>query len=123
MKKIITIFLSITAIAILVTFNTAMANKPNAGIENRENVQKAASTVTPEELKKASVILTELANDIENGNITPEIRDRSAEIMINVSHILDALANPDQKATYSTIRQQNNEVKKKWNPWDEMVEH
>jgi hypothetical protein len=40
-----------------------------------------------------------------------------------LSDILDAMANSDDRAAYLTKTQQNIEVEKEWNPWNEMVEH
>ncbi|MBW2202496.1 MAG: hypothetical protein JRF71_17040 [Deltaproteobacteria bacterium] len=123
MRKIIIILTGVMTITVLTSLNLAMATKENTGVEVGHNSQKASLSVTPEEMRHMSELLENMVNEIKSGNMTPEIHAKSAKILIHVSHILDALANPDDKVTYSITKHQNKEVERKWNPWDEMVEH
>ena len=74
-------------------------------------------------MEKMSAIVTNLANEVKSGNVTPEIQARSSEILLHVSHILNAMASADDNVTYSIIKREDKEVERKLNPWDEMVEH
>ncbi len=55
--------------------------------------------------------------------MTPEMQARTAEILIHVSHMLKAMASPDDNMTYSIIKREIKEVEMELNPWDEKVEH
>lgn len=123
MRKIIIILTGVMTITVLTSLNLAMATKENTGVEVGQSSQKATLSATPEEMRHMSELLENMANQIKTGNMTPEIRAKSAKILIYLSDILDALANPDDKVTYSITKHQNKEVKKEWNPWAEMVEH
>jgi hypothetical protein len=57
------------------------------------------------------------------GKMTPEVQARSAEILIQVSHMLSVMASSDDNITYSIIKWEIKEMEKEWNPWDEMEEH
>ena len=123
MRKIIAISIGVLAIAILVSLNTAMAQKGNIVIEPEKNSQIASLNATPEEMEKMSAIVADMANKIESGNMTPEMQARTAQILNHVSHILSVMSSPADNMTYSIIKQEIKEVETKWNPWDEMEEH
>ena len=107
----------------LISLDFAMAKKENTGVETGRNRPKASLSATPEEIKNMAELLEEMAYGIKSGNTTSEIEAKSAKILIHLSHILDALANPDDKVTYLINKHQSTEVEKQWNPWEEMEEH
>jgi len=123
MRTTIKILAGVMTITVLMSLNLAMAQKEDTGVEVGPSSQNASLSVTPQEMKNMAGLLEEMANEIKSGNMTPQIQAESAEILVHVGHILDALANPDDNSTYSIKKQQNKEAEKKWNPWDEMVEH
>jgi hypothetical protein len=123
MKKIIIILTGIMIITVLTSLNLAMAKNENTDVEVGHNSQIVSLSATPEEMRNMSELLENMANEIKSGNMAPELYAKSARILIHVSHILDALVNPDDHVTYSITKHQNKEVERKWNPWDEMVEH
>ena len=123
MKKITVNLIGIMTMAVLITFNTAIAANGSTGNAVDKGGPIAASSITPEEMEKVSILVENMANEIKRGNVTPEIQARSAEILIHVSHMLGVMASPDDSMTYSIIKRVNKEVEKEWNPWDEMEEH
>jgi hypothetical protein len=80
-------------------------------------------SVTQQEIKGMVKLLEEMANAIRSGDSSHEVETNSAIILAHLSDILDAMANSDDRAAYLTKTQQNIEVEKEWNPWNEMVEH
>jgi hypothetical protein len=80
-------------------------------------------SVTQQEIKGMVKLLEEMANAIRSGDPSHEVETNSAIILAHLSDILDAMANSDDRAAYLTKTQQNIEVEKEWNPWNEMVEH
>jgi hypothetical protein len=80
-------------------------------------------SVTQQEIKGMVKLLEEMANAIRSGDSSHEVETNSAIILAHLSNILDAMANSDDRAAYLTKTQQNIEVEKEWNPWNEMVEH
>jgi hypothetical protein len=123
MKKITAILISVMTIAVLITFNTAIATNGSTVIEINKSGQTESFSITPEEMEKVSTLVANMANEVKRGNMTPEVQARSAEILTHVSHMLSVLASPDDKMTYSIIKREKKEVEKEWNLWDEMVEH
>ena len=123
MKKITAILITVMTMAGLITFNTAIAANGNTAIKIDKNGQVASLSITPEEMEKLSTLVENMANEVKRGNMTPEVQARSAEILTHVGHMLSALANPDDKMTYSILKREIKEVEKEWNPWDEMEEH
>ena len=123
MRKIIAISIGIVAIVILVSLNTTMAQKGNIVIEPKKNSQIVSLNATPEEMEKMSAIVANMANEIESGNMTPDMQARNAQILNHVSHILTVLSSAADNVTYSIIKQEIKEVETKWNAWDEMEEH
>jgi hypothetical protein len=124
MKKMTVILISVMTIAVLITFNTAIAS--NGSTEIDKSGQTPSLSITPEEMEKLSTLVANIANEVKIGNMTPEVQARTAEILIHVSHMLSVMASPDDNMTYSIIKRENKEVKeveKEWNPWGEIVEH
>lgn len=80
-------------------------------------------SVTQQEIKGMVKLLEEMANAIRSGDSSHEVETNSAIILAHLSDILDAMANSDDRAAYLTKTQQNIEVEKEWNPWNEMVDH
>jgi hypothetical protein len=80
-------------------------------------------SVTQQKIKGMVKLLEEMANAIRSGDSSHEVETNSAIILAHLSDILDAMANSDDRAAYLTKTQQNIEVEKEWNPWNEMVEH
>lgn len=87
------------------------------------NNQNVSLSVTQQEIKGMVKLLEEMANAIRSGDSSHEVETNSAIILAHLSDILDAMANSDDRAAYLTKTQQNIEVEKEWNPWNEMVEH
>ena len=79
-------------------------------------------SVTQQEIKGMVKLLEEMANAIRSGDSSHEVETNSAIILAHLSDILDAMANSDDRAAYLTKTQQNIEVEKERNPWNEMVE-
>ena len=123
MKKITVNLIGIMTMAVLITFNSAIAANGSTSKEVDKSGQIASSSMTPEEMEKVSILVENLANEIQRGNMTPEVQARSAEILIHVSHMLSVMASSDDNITYSTIKREIKEMEKEWNPWDEMEEH
>ena len=114
---------SVMTIAVLITFNTAIATNGSTVIEIDKSGQTASLSITPEEMEKVSTLVANIANEVKRGNMTPEMQARTAEILIHVSHMLKAMASPDDNMTYSIIKREIKEVEMELNPWDEKVEH
>ena len=110
MKKLIIILTGVMTITGLISLDFAMAKKENTGVETGRNRPKASLSATPEEMKNMAELLEEMAYGIKSGNTTSEIEAKSAKILIHLSHILDALANPDDKVTYLINKHQSKEV-------------
>ena len=123
MKKMTAILISVMTIAVLITFNAAIASNGSTVIEIDKSGQTTSLSITPEEMEKLSTLVANIANEVKKGNMTPEVQARTAEILIHVGHMLSVMASPDDNMTYSIIKQEIKEVEKEWNPWDEMVEH
>jgi len=123
MKKMTEILISVMTIAVLITFNTAIASNGSTIIEIDKSGQAASLSITPEEMEKLSTLVANIANEVKIGNMTPDVQASPAEILIHVSHMLTVMASPDDNMTDSIIKRENKEVEKEWNPWDEMVEH
>ncbi|MGD8297174.1 MAG: hypothetical protein PVG67_12325, partial [Desulfobacterales bacterium] len=87
------------------------------------NNQNVFLSVTQQKIKGMVKLLEEMANAIRSGDSSHEVETNSAIILAHLSDILDAMANSDDRAAYLTKTQQNIEVEKEWNPWNEMVEH
>ncbi len=120
MKKIISTLTGIAVIAILISFNPAMAQTSN---ESPKGSAIVSSDATPEELERMSAIVADMADQIEHGNITPQVQASTAQILNNVSNILSVMAGGESNVTYSITRREVKEEIKKWNPWEEMEEH
>ncbi len=123
MKKITAILISIMTMAVLITFNTAIATNGSTVIEINKSGQTESFSITPEEMEKVSTLVANMANEVKRGNMTPEVQARSAEILTHVSHMLKAMASPDDNMTYSIMKREIKEVEMELNPWDERVEH
>ena len=123
MKKINTILIGVMTVAVLITFNTAIAANGSTVIEIDKSGQNASLSITPEDMEKMSTLVAIMADKVKRGDITPEVQARSAEILTHVGHMLSVLASSDDKMTYSIVKREIKEVEKEWNPWDEMVEH
>jgi len=123
MKKITANLIGIMTMAVLITFNTAIAANGSTGNAVDKNGPIAASSITPEEMEKVSILVENMANDIKRGNMTPEMQAVSAEILIHVSHMLGVMASSDDSMTDSIRKRTNKKVEKEWNPWDKMEEH
>ena len=123
MKKITVNLIGIMTMAVLITFNTAIAANGSTGNEVDKSGQIAASSITPAEMEKVSILVENMADEIKKGNMTPEMQARSAEILIHVSHMLGVMAGSDDSMTDSIIKRADKEVEKEWNPWNEMEDH